>query len=98
MMMNYYILNMEERIRTLQTGYERDELPFHKQLKENGLTLDDLELEEVKINITDDYELKNLEGDCQRLYKPQCNVRIEGRSREEYYEDNKEMIARNNMR
>ena len=32
MMMNYYILNMEERIRTLQTGYERDELPFHKQL------------------------------------------------------------------
>ena len=58
--------------------------------------MEDLELEEVKTDIVDDKELRLLEGECQRLYKPQCNINIAGRSRKEshkeYYENNKDKI------
>ena len=87
---------MKDRIKKHQYKYDSDILPFYRDLKANGLTMDDLELEEVKTGIVDDKELRLLEGECQRFYKPQCNINIAGRSRKEshkeYYENNKVKI------
>ena len=83
--------DMKERIKSHKKDYRRSKLPFYRELQENGLTMDDLELEEVKTGIIDDIEL-TLEGKCQRLYKPQCNKRIEGRTIKEYLEDKKDFV------
>ena len=69
-----------------------NKLPFHKYLNENHLTFEDLDFEDVKTDINDEEQLRLLEGDCQRLYKPLCNVRTEGRTKKEYREDNKEYL------
>ena len=55
-------------------------------------SLEDLDFEDVKTDINDEEQLRLLEGDCQRLYKPLCNVRTEGRTKKEYREDNKEYL------
>lgn len=47
---------------------------FYKYLREQNLTFDNLELEEVETEITDDIELKILERKCQDLYEPLCNM------------------------
>ena len=74
--------DMKDRIKKHQYKYDSDILPFYRDLKANGLTMEDLELEEVKTD--------------QKLYKPQCNMNIAGRSRKEshkeYYENNKDKI------
>ena len=82
--------DMKERLRGHKHEYKTEVQPFHKYLKANGLTLDDLELEEVKTGITDKEELRLLEGNCQKLYKSQCNVRIESRTKKEHREDTKD--------
>ena len=82
--------DMEERIQSHKDDYKKSKLQFYKDLKANGLRMEDLELEEVKTGIINVKTLKLLEGDCQRFYEPQCNIRIEGRTRKEYYKDNKE--------
>lgn len=84
--------NMKERIRTHKKDYENDVLLFHRDLKANGLAIDDLQLEEVKTGITDDQKLRDLEGKCIKMYKPTCNVSIPGRTQKEYREDNKEEL------
>ena len=85
-------IDMEKRIINHRNLYKKDILSFYKQLKENGLRLEDLDVEEVKTEIADKQELRLLEGQYQRLYKPQCNKRLEGRSKEEWYEDNKDKV------
>ena len=49
-------------------------IKFYKYLRENNLTFDNLEMEEVETEITDDLQLKILEQNCQDLYEPICNM------------------------
>ena len=87
---------MKKRIITHRCNYEMGILLLYRDLKANGLTMDDLDLEEVKTEITDKQELEILEGKCQKLYKPLCNEIIAGRSQKEWYDDNKEIILEKN--
>ena len=82
--------DMKERIRTHKRDYEKDILPFYRDVKANGLTIDDLELEEVETEITDKIKLKILERKCQDLYDPLCNINRAYINEEEYREYHKE--------
>lgn len=86
--------DMEERIKSHKKNlkYKLYKIPFYRYLEENGLTIDELELEEVKTEITDKNQLRLLEGKCQRLYTPKCNIRVERRTKKEWLEDNKDYI------
>lgn len=65
-------------------------LQFYKYLREQNLTLENLEAEVVKTEITDNTELRRLEGNLIKIYNPICNKEVAGRTHKEYYEDNKD--------
>ena len=65
-------------------------MPFYKYLREQNLTFENLELEDVKTEITDKIELVILEQKCQDLYEPICNMRRAYSSKEDKKEYDKE--------
>ena len=65
-------------------------IKFDKYLRENNLTFDNLELEEVETGITDKIELKMLERKCQDLYEPLGKMKKAYLSEEELKEYKKE--------
>ena len=67
---------------------------FHNYLRERNLTFEDLQIEVVETAIYEKGPLKILEGMIIKYWKPKCNNNIPGRTDAEYYQDNKEKIAK----
>ena len=79
--------------RQLQSGFGQNQ-KFYKYLRENNLTIDELDFEIIYNGV---YEIKlksnghrycpaliKLEGEFQKEFKPKCNTDIAGRTKEEY--------------
>jgi len=86
-------INIKQRQSRHKSKLNNDsQMPFYIYLKENNLTFADLDIEIVNTDITDELELRRAEGKVTKLCNPECNLRIEGRTKKEYREDNKEKI------
>ena len=83
-------MNMKRRIKEHKSRLKcGSNIPFYNYLRENNLTFDTIELEDVKTEVTYKEQLRLLEGKCIMLYKPICNVETSGHTYEEWYEENK---------
>ena len=65
-------------------------VPFYKYLREQNLTFNDLQIEVIETAIYEKDPLKILERMMIEYWKPKCNYTIPGRTKNEWYIDNKE--------
>jgi hypothetical protein len=74
-------------------------LPFHKAIKELNIPFENLRFEEYeKYPCNSKPELEKREGEIQRILKPKYIGKIAGRTKKEYYLENKEKIIERNKK
>lgn len=71
-------------------------LPFHIYLQTNNINFNHLVYHRIQVNESigsnDKTILQQVEREFIEFYKPKCNIQIPGRTKKEYYEDNKAKI------
>ena len=80
---------MDKHRSRLKNGYKQKIYEF---MRDKNLLFENLKTYKFETNLQTKFELTYLEGIYIRLFKPICNEIIAGRSRKEYYKDNKEQL------
>ena len=85
-------VGLSKRMELHKAECKQDNMKIHLHMNELGFSHFRIELVEDVADCQSNDQLKRREGHFQRLMKPQLNIRVERRTKQEYHQDNKERI------